>query len=62
MAGKEPMTAENFNEDDYVSDLVDKEGYSDATARMKAKKKKEWFTNNATSTKIEIDMQTLSKI
>ena len=59
MKGKEPETAENFDEDDYITELIDKEGYSNETARMKARKKKEWFANH--TTKIEIDMQALSK-
>ena len=58
MPGKEPMTAENFDEDDYASNLIDKEGYSETTARMMAKKKKESFE----AKKIEIDLRSLSKV
>ena len=57
MPGKEPMTAENFDEDDYASNLIDKEGYSETTARMMAKKKKESFE----AKKIEIDLGSLAK-
>jgi molecular chaperone DnaK (HSP70) len=48
-AGKEAMTAESFD--------VDKEGYSEVTARMLAKKKKESFE----AKKIEIDLGSLAK-
>lgn len=58
MAGKEPMTADNFDEDDYATNLIDKEGYSETTARMMAKKKKESFS----ATKIEIDLGSLAKV
>lgn len=43
MPKPEAMTAENFDEDDYRTNLIDKEGYSEETARMKAKKMKESF-------------------
>ena len=56
-AGKEAMTAESFDEDDYAANLVDKEGYSEVTARMLAKKKKESFE----AKKIEIDLGSLAK-
>jgi hypothetical protein len=58
-AGKEAMTAESFDEDDYATNLVDKEGYSEVTARMLAKKKKESLA--AAATKIEIDLGSLAK-
>ena len=55
--GKEAMTAEDFDEDEYRTNLVDKEGYSEETAKMMAKKKKESFS----ATKIEIDLGSLAK-
>lgn len=58
-AGKETMTAESFDEDDYAANLIDKEGYSETTARMLAKKKKESLA--AAATKIEIDLGSLAK-
>ena len=58
MTGKEPMTADNFDEDTYASELTDKEGYSEASARMKAKKKKEELLRMK---KIEINLETLVK-
>lgn len=54
---KEAMTADTFDEDDYANNLIDKEGYSEVTARMLAKKKKESFT----AKKIEIDLGSLAK-
>lgn len=57
--GKEPMTAETFSEDDYATNLIDKDGYSEVTARMLAKKKKESLA--AAATKIEIDLGSLVK-
>jgi len=56
-AGKEATTAADFDESDYVSNLVDKEGYSEVTARMLAKKKRE----NLEAKKIEIDLGSLAK-
>lgn len=60
MAGKEPMSAESFSEDDYANNLIDKEGYSEPTARMLASKKKESLANAAT--KIEINLGSLQKV
>lgn len=57
MPKPEAMTAENFDEDDYRNNLIDKEGYSEETARMKAKKMKESFE----AKKIEIDLESLAK-
>ena len=57
MPKPEAMTAENFDEDDYRNNLIDKEGYSEETARMKAKKMKESFE----AKKIEIDLGSLVK-
>ena len=59
MPGKEAETADTFDEDAYRDELIDKEGYSDESARMKAKKKKEQLANQAT--KIEIDLGSLAK-
>ena len=59
MPGKEAETAETFDEDSYRDELIDKEGYSTETAKMKAKKKKEQLANAAT--KIEIDLGSLAK-
>jgi len=56
-AGKEAITPETFDEDDYANNLIDKEGYSEVTARMLAKKKKESFE----AKKIEIDLGSLAK-
>lgn len=56
-AGKEAMTAETFDEDDYANNLIDKEGYSEVTARMLAKKKKD----SMAAKKIEIDLGSLMK-
>lgn len=58
-AGKEAETAETFDEDAYRDELIDKEGYSDETAKMKARKKKESLATAAT--KIEIDLDSLVK-
>ena len=58
--GKEAETAETFDEDAYRDELIDKEGYSDETARMKAKKKKESLA--ARVGKIEIDLGSLAKV
>lgn len=58
-AGKEAETAETFSEDDYRNELIDKENYSEETAKMKAKKKKEQLANQVT--KIEIDLGSLTK-
>ena len=44
MPKPEAMTAETFSEDDYRDKLLD-EGYSEVTARMLAKKKKESLTD-----------------
>lgn len=57
--GKEAETPETFDEDAYRDELIDKEGYSDESARMKAKKKKEQLANRAT--KIEINLGSLAK-
>ena len=57
-AGKEATTAADFDEADYAANLVDKEGYSEVTARMLAKKKKE----SLSATKIEIDLGSLAKV
>ena len=57
MSGKDPMTADSFDEADYATNLVDKEGYSETTARMLAKKKKESFE----AKKIEINLGSLFK-
>ncbi len=54
------MSAETFDEDAYRDELIDKEGYSDETARMKAKKKKESLA--ARVGKIEIDLGSLAKV
>lgn len=59
MPGKEPMDLASFSETDYAANLEDKEGYSPATAKMLAAKKKESLTNAAT--KIEIDLGSLAK-
>lgn len=59
MPKPEAMSAETFDEDSYRDELIDKEGYSVETAKMKAKKKKESFANIAT--KIEIDLGSLAK-
>lgn len=56
---KEEMTLDNFDEDSYRDDLIDKEGYSDESAKMKAKKKREELANRAA--KIEIDLGSLVK-
>ena len=55
-AGKEAMTAETFDEDEYRDKLIG-EGYSDESARTLAAKKKESFS----ATKIEIDLGSLAK-
>ena len=55
-AGKEAMTAETFDEDEYRDKLIG-EGYSDESARTLAAKKKESFS----ATKIEIDLDSLAK-
>lgn len=56
MKGKEAMTAETFDEDEYRDKLIG-EGYSDESARTLAAKKKESFS----ATKIEIDLGSLEK-
>lgn len=56
---KEEMTLDNFDEDSYRDELIDKEGYSDESAKMKAKKKREELANRAA--KIEIDLGSLAK-
>lgn len=56
---KEEMTLDNFDEDSYRDELIDKEGYSDESAKMKAKKKREELANRAA--KIEIDLGSLVK-
>lgn len=56
-AGKEAMTLSDFDEADYITNLVDKEGYSAETAKMMAKKKKE----SLEAKKIEIDLGSLVK-
>ena len=38
---KDPETAQTFDEDEYKSNLIDNEEYSEQTAAIKAKKKKE---------------------
>jgi hypothetical protein len=38
---KEPETATTFDEEEYKSNLIDNEEYSEETAAIKAKKKKE---------------------
>lgn len=54
--GKEAMTAETFDEDEYRDKLIG-EGYSDESARTLAAKKKESFE----AKKIEIDLGSLEK-
>lgn len=56
--GKEAMTLSDFDEADYITNLVDKEGYSAETAKMMAKKKKE----SLEAKKIEIDLGSLVKV
>jgi uncharacterized protein YdaT len=55
-AGKEAMTADTFDEDEYRDKLIG-EGYSDESARTLAAKKKESFS----ATKIEIDLKSIAK-
>lgn len=57
--GKEAETSETFDEDAYRDELIDKEDYSDESARMKAKKKKEMLERRAA--KIEINLGSLAK-
>ena len=65
MAGKEPReaeTAQTFDEDEYKSNLIDNEDYSEQTAAVKAKKKKEQLEAQAEKgpvAKIEIDLTKL---
>lgn len=59
---KEPETAATFDEDEYKSNLIDKEGYSVETATMLAAKKKEKLTEappSSPTVKIEIDISKL---
>ena len=56
--GKEPMTAETYDEDAYRDKLVN-DGYSEETAKMLAAKKKESLA--AKVGKIEIDLSSLAK-
>lgn len=44
---KEAETAQTFDEDEYKANLVDNEGYSEATASMKATKKREQLAAQA---------------
>jgi len=55
-AGKEAETADTYDETEYADKLVG-EGYSEVTARMLAKKKKE----SLSAKKIEIDLGSLAK-
>lgn len=57
-AGKEAETADTYDEDAYRDELVS-DGYSEETAKMKAKKKKESLA--ARVGKIEIDLESLAK-
>ena len=52
---KEKMTAQNFDEDDYKSKLIDQD-YSDDTATMLAAKKKEELNKMESLNGDEIDM------
>lgn len=60
---KEAETVQTFDEDEYKSNLIDNEDYSESTAEMKAKKKKEQLEAQAergpTVKKIEIDLSKL---
>ena len=59
---KEKMSSENFDEDEYKSNLIDNEDYSEASAAMLAAKKKEQLENAASKpgvTKFEIDLSKL---
>ena len=59
---KEAMSSQNFDEDEYKSNLVDNENYSEESAKMLAAKKKEQLAEAATKapvTKFEIDLNEL---
>lgn len=60
---KDPETAQTFDEDEYKSNLIDNEEYSEQTAAMKAKKKKEQLEAQAEKgpvvKMIEIDLTKL---
>lgn len=59
---KEKEDITTFDEDEYKSNLIDNEEYSEATAEMKAKKKKEQLETQAAKApvaKIEIDLTKL---
>lgn len=60
---KEAETAQTFDEDEYKSNLIDNEDYSEATAAMKAAKKKEQLEAQAekgpVGKMIEIDLRGL---
>ena len=62
---KEAETAQTFDEDEYKSNLIDNEDYSEETAAVKAKKKKEQLEAQAekgpVSKMIEIDLDVLEK-
>jgi hypothetical protein len=57
---KEAETAQTFDEDEYKSNLIDNEDYSEETAAVKAKKKKEQLEAQASKgpvvKMIEIDL------
>ena len=63
---KEAETAQTFDEDEYKSNLIDNEEYSEETAAVKAKKKKEQLEAQAekgpVTKMIEIDLCSLEKV
>ena len=60
---KEAETSQTFDEDEYKSNLIDNEEYSEETAAVKAKKKKEQLEAQAekgpVAKMIEIDLNNL---
>ena len=60
---KEEMTSTTFDADEYKSNLIDNEEYSEETAAIKTQKKKEQLEAQAergpTVKKIEIDLSKL---
>lgn len=61
---KEPETAQTFDEDEYKSNLIDNEEYSEETAAVKARKKKEQLETQAEKgpviKMIEIDLNEIT--
>ena len=61
---KEAMTAQTFDEDEYKSNLIDNEDYSEKTAAMMAAKKKDQLATQAekgpVSKMIEIDLNDIT--